>query len=248
MKTITDKFTVLAEDDLPFILRREPARITSNPLRLGEPARLFGAQTHIWGEQPSASDKKFKEYIISKEIQNISICIEDIQHLIGLIKILPQASDYSNKLIGKYIIIEIHNILSCIKNLSRASYDIKISCQQFAKNIKKLDKKYYSKTIRDKIVAHKHNDKQSSINLTMKEQADLWGSITSKILNEYIMLIHNFAHQLQTLATIEYRIMIQSNGTEIKGILAPLCGDDYNPFYEETKNWTPAESPNRDPV
>lgn len=242
MKTIKDKFTVLSEDDLPFILRREPARITSNPLRFGEPARIFSTQTHIVGEQPSEHDNIFKEYVIAKEIQNISICIEDIQHLIGLIKILPQASDYTNKLIGKYIIIEIHNILSCTKSLSRASSDIKSSCQQFAKNLKKLDKKYYSKIIRDKIVAHKHHDKQSSINLTLKEQADLWGSITSKILNEYIALIHNFACQLETLATIEYQVMFQSNGTEITGISPPLCGDNYNPFYDENKNWKPFAS------
>lgn len=239
MNHIVDKFTVLAEDDLPFILRREPARLTSNPFRLGEPGRLFGSQTHIWGDQPQADDEKFKNYIISKEIQNIAICIEDIQHLVALVKILPQASDYTNKLIGKYIIIEIHNILSCVKNLSRASSEFRCICQQFTKNIKKLDKKYYSENIRNKIASHRHQDKKSNINISPKEQSDLWNSIASNNLNEYINLIHDFAYQLQTVATIEYRIMFQSNGTEIKGVSPPLCGEEYNPFYEESRDWKP---------
>lgn len=45
--------------------------------------------------------------------------MDDINHLIDIIKMLLQASDYTNKLLGKYIILELTNIITSFGNLAK---------------------------------------------------------------------------------------------------------------------------------
>lgn len=216
--------------------------MTSNPLRIGEPARGFFAQTHIWNKQPDGSNpEELKAFLKSKELQNIAMCLEDINHLIELIKILPQASDYTNKLLGKFIILEMHNILSCFNNLANVSSDFKSLRQQLTKELRKLDRKYKFRDIRNVITAHKHYDKYATLNLSLKEQVDLWNLITSESLNAYLKTIQKFILKLHELAPLEYRSYFLTNNSTLNGIACPGCGDEYTPFYEETRNWKPED-------
>ena len=238
MNIIRDRYRVLSEEEFPLLLSREPTRFTSNPLRLGEPARVFGSQSHIWGKQPNKSDAGYKNFIRSKEMQNIAICMEDVNHLIAFIKIIPQASDYTNKLLGKYIILEINNISSCFQNLSQVSEDFRKVNSSLQKRLKNLDKKYRFKDVRNKMTAHKHH-KGSTLNLSMSEQIELWHAICSESLNAYLQMVHQHIAMLKPLAPFEQQQMFQANDAEMPGVLPPLCAEDYTPFYEETKAWRP---------
>jgi len=176
---------------------------------------VFGAQTHIWGDQPKESDPGFADFIRSKEMQNIAICAEDIEHLAALIKILPQASDYTNKLIGKYIILEINNISSCFQSLARASEDFRNINTSLQKQLKKLDKKHRFTDVRNKMAAHKHH-RGGRLNLTMSEQIDLCRAICSDSLNGYLDIIQQHIVKLAPLAPFEYKQMFLVNGEEIR--------------------------------
>lgn len=199
--------------EIPEILKPFPFRPTTNPLRYGEPERGYVAQKHIWGEQPKERDSKnYKKYIIAKEFQNIAVCAEDIEHLFALLTITKVASNYTNKLIGKYIIVEIQNILSCFQNLSNASNEFRTLYNSLNKDLLKLENEHNFGKIRNKIAAHKHADKKSTLNLSLEEQIILWKNITFSSLRIYYNKVAVYINQLDRLASNEYQIYFLMNG------------------------------------
>jgi hypothetical protein len=222
----------MEELKLPDCISILPIRVTGNPLRFGEPKRLFGAQSHIWGDQPEPTDEEeLKTYLKSKEIQNISICLDDIEHLFSILHLTKSASNYTNKLLGKYIILEIQNIVSCFKNLSRVSIEFRQLNDSLNKKYKELDKTYQFKEIRNKLTAHRHEDRNGTINLPMTDQINLWNSITANAIKSYYNVIILHINHLKQLAPQEYLMYLGINNQEIKGVLDVEEVKDYKEFY-----------------
>ena len=219
--------------EIPEILKALPIKTTTNPLRFGEPERGYVAQTHIWGEQPKdKNSKEYRKFIIAKEFQNIAICVEDIEHLFALLSITKDCSNYTNKLIGKYIIVEIQNILSCFQNLSNASNEFRTLYNGLNKELLKLEREHNFGRIRNNIAAHKHADKRSTLNLSLDEQIKLWENISYSSLRIYYNKVGEYLNQLNRLAQNEYQIYFLMNGMILNA--KSIEGDkNYSTFYPE---------------
>jgi len=91
------------------IAQRSSVHFTDNPLRYGEQKMAFAAYTNTWGKANS----------IQKQLQMINAIWEDIRSLSDILLVLSYANDYTKKLIGKYIIIELKSLFDCLTNLSK---------------------------------------------------------------------------------------------------------------------------------
>jgi len=102
-------------------------RVTSNPLRFAERNMLFAAQSKVWGSEENEQ----------KIIQIIALTFDDIEVLIGVLKVLGFASDYAKKLLGKYLIVELNNLYSLLSRLKEfnKSYEM-AEYQELIDNIK----------------------------------------------------------------------------------------------------------------
>jgi len=217
---------------MPKVLEKLPVRITVNPLRAGEPFRMSCITPAVVGAQPEKRNPNYAPYIIHREFQNIAVCAEDIEHLYALLEMAINASDYTLRLIGKYIIIELHSIESCLKNLKTASPALKTLVNEYEGKLNKLDEKHQFTKIRNKIAAHRHDDGNNSINLEMLKQVDLWRHITNDAIREYVDCLGEFQDKLQNLHPHEYGRYIKQNGRPIAGVTALAPQKDYVPFFK----------------
>lgn len=217
-------------EQLPAPLAKLPVRTTVSPLRAGERNRPFMKASNLWGDQPEKTDPDFTDFVVGKELENIAVCIEDIDHLIAILMLLRNASDYSQKLLGKYAILELHSVAACFKSLARASTELKIIAESYENALAILDAKHHFPNIRNKIAAHKHDDSRGLIGVSLERQNDLWKHITLDAIGDYLDCLQSHLAQVQVLHPEEYKSNILMNGQVLQGALGSPPDDDYTEF------------------
>lgn len=150
--------------------------MSGNPLRLGEPGIAFFAQSNTFGniENPQ------------KIIQMLGAIHEDIEVLFSLLNVLYKTNDYTKKLLGKYVIIEMNSVFILLQKLSKCDVRYKKEYYEpFLKEIAVLEKQFAFKVVRDKIAAHR------DVNVDLITSVNSWNKVTRYSIAKYLELIQN---------------------------------------------------------
>jgi hypothetical protein len=158
-----------------------------NPVRMFEQNVIFGCQETALSEEKN----------VSKILQTIGAAFEDIDMLLSILKILANANDYAKRLIGKYIIIELNSIYSCLSDLSKLSSEYSNDFFNLEETIKNMESKFNFRTIRNKISAHRDS------NLYFIETFGLFRDINRYSIIKYIKLFREHVNNLLEKYPIE---------------------------------------------
>lgn len=198
-------------------------RCTSNPLRFGERNLSQVIQTNTVNNEVNEQ----------KIIQLLSVTIEDISMIAGLLNITPFINDYAKKLLGKYAIIELNSLYT----LLNGSHDHKglkdfndiyqtVDLIKLNEEITKLENKYNFRNVRNKIAAHK------SANLDLMEYIKLWENITGDAILEYYNLfishINEILMKYYPEEKMQYFVMPQKT---MKAFFTERIENNYKPFH-----------------
>lgn len=202
---------------------------SGNPLRCGEPMICFGAQTNTWGGDDNPQ----------KVLQMAGAIWEDIETLKCVLYVLGFANNYTKKLIGKYIVIELNSLFMCFKRLSELDTDYKTTLfPDLLREIKALEDKYKFKAIRDKVAAHRDT------NIDIMAALEFWRNITRYTLNRYINIFADHLGEVLRKFPIEAKLYFGVRNFPLKGIVGVQDTEIYNtfdePFIEKDKNAQPA--------
>lgn len=198
-------------------------RSTSNPLRFGERNLSITIQTNTVNNTVS----------VQKIIQLISVTMEDISMIAAILELIAFVNDYTKKLLGKYAIIELSSIYILLKG-SKNYKGLKDFNNDYANNeflkledeIKKLEKKYNFKGIRNKIAAHKSAD------LNLNEYIDHWRNITGEVILKYFELFNIHINEVLTkYYPDEKSIYFIIPQHPLPGLFSERIESDYKPFH-----------------
>lgn len=189
-------------DDL--IKKKDECVVSSNPLRFGEPGVSFGAQTNTWGQNSSPQ----KQLILS------AVCVDDIEHIIAIMDSIGEVTEYTKKLLGRYIILEINSLYLCLQHLQ--DYDNQSMPKQlfdnFDQDVKDLEAKHGFRAIRNKITAHKDP------NLDVMKDIKFQKKITRKTINEYLKVFRKLIQDIAVYYPDEVRMYFDLCNQPMKGI------------------------------
>ncbi|KAF0144783.1 MAG: hypothetical protein FD156_1612 [Nitrospirae bacterium] len=191
--------------------------ISGNPLRCGEPMICFGAQTNTWGQDDNPQ----------KVLQMAAAIWEDIETLKSVLYVLGFANNYTKKLIGKYVVIELNSLFTCLKRLSELDAIYKTTlfpdllCQ-----IKVLEHKYKFKTIRNKVAAHRDT------NIDMMAALEFWQNITRYTLNKHINVFAAHLDAVLKNYPNEAKLYFRLRNLPLKGITGTQDPKSYRAFDE----------------
>jgi hypothetical protein len=169
---------------------------SGNPLRFGEPNIGYVAQSNTFSSNENTQ----------KIIQTIGAIDEDIEILMNILDYLYYTNDYTKKLIGKYIIIELNSMFSQFSKLTL--YDNNYKQNYFPKlerQIQVLEKKHSFNVIRNKIAAHRDT------NVDIMHSVTNWRKITRfnivKYINAFHLHIDDFLTKHYPMEKSEYFLM-----------------------------------------
>lgn len=200
---------------------------STNPLRYGEPSIAFYAQSNTW----KASEN------VQKILQTIGAIWQDIRSLQAILFVLGYSNNYTKKLVGKYIILELWSLFVKLKDLRK--YDANYRCNLHKKletDIKKLEhelnlqlmneklnKRLTLQVIRNKVSEHRDTD------LALSDTIDVWQKITRYNLCRYIKVFESHIRDLLANYDIEASLYF---GTEESKTLKPkdLQWSEDNPY------------------
>lgn len=193
---------------------------SGNPLRFGEPMICFGAHSNTWGKDDNPQ----------KVLQVAGAICEDIEVLKKILFVLGFANNYSKKLIGKYIIIEINSLYACFKRLSEFDENYKNKYfEPFTSRIHKLENKYRYKTIRNKVAAHRDT------NIDMITTMEFWQNITRYTINKYIAIFNEHLEKILLLYPDEAKLYYYTRNKTLKGAIEIENNEEYCAFDEPFK-------------
>jgi hypothetical protein len=222
---------------LPQLLVSGRVRMSANPLRLGERSVLSIMPLHPWGEQPPEDDREnWASYLRGRELLNIAICLDDIEHLCRVLEVIRDGTDYVQKLIGKYIVLEVMSAVACFRSLGRTSDELRNLASRLAKDLKALGKKHRFPEIRNRLAAHRHSDRQASINLSPEELIELWSHVSASAIDEHIGLLNVYVLSLQNLCPDEFQMIIATRNRECPGAIVENNNPDYVEFYDQSSS------------
>ncbi len=157
--------------------------MSGNPLRFGEPGVGFFAQSNMFGNLENPQ----------KIIQMLAAIHEDIEVLFSLLNLLYKTNDYTKKLLGKYVIIEMNSIFLLLQKLSKLDIRYKKEYyESFFKEIAVLEKQFAFKVVRDKIAAHR------DVNVDLITSVNSWNKITRYSISKYLELIEKHMNDFLT--------------------------------------------------
>ncbi|MDA8163531.1 MAG: hypothetical protein M0017_00670 [Desulfobacteraceae bacterium] len=202
---------------------------SGNPLRCGEPMICFGAQTNTWGEDDNPQ----------KVLQMAGAIWEDIATLKSVLYVLGFANNYTKKLIGKYIVIELNSLFNCLKRLSELDADYKITLfSELLCQINILEEKYKFRAIRNRVAAHRDT------NIDIMAALELWQNITRYTLNRYVNVFASHLDELLKKYQFEAKSYFFIRNVPLKGIVGIQDTETYKtfdePFIEEVKGDNPS--------
>ena len=217
IKNIKDKFQIDLLPEQIGILKN--GYFSGNPLRLGESNIGFIAQTNTFGSIENAQ----------KIIQTIGAIDEDIEILMNILDYLYYTNDYTKKLLGKYIIIELNSMF--VQLIKLCDYDANYKDKYFPKfkaQITALEKKCKFSVIRDTIGAHRDT------NVDIMHSVTNWGKITRFNIYKYIDAFHlhldDFLTKLYPMEKKEY-FLLRRDSTNSQ--LTTPMENDYERFDNE---------------
>jgi hypothetical protein len=176
-------------------LLRQPQCVflTTNPLRGGEPKAVFAARGNTWGKDDNAQ----------KIIQVAGSIWEDIDTLFRVLYVLGLANDYSKKLIGKYVVIEMNSLFATFGRLQERDQRYGDLYLGLKNNLKLVGRKYgrllIEERLRNKIAAHRDG------NLDIIETARLWRNITRFNIIKHLEVFGKHIYDLRQLYPDEAR-------------------------------------------
>ena len=216
-KTLKETIETGNPDFLPPLLA-EPKEIlvSSNPLRAGEPMICFGAQTNTWGEADNPQ----------KVLQVAGAIWEDIEVLKAVLYVLGQANNYTKKIIGKYIVIELNSLYSCLSRLAELDDRYKSSFDDLQSKILRLEKKYNFRAIRNQIAAHRDP------NVDIMTATNFWKNITRFTINRYIEAFCLHLTTVFQLYPFESKSYFGMQNIPLNGVLGTEKTDEYQTFDE----------------
>ncbi|MQL51457.1 hypothetical protein GFC01_04100 [Desulfofundulus thermobenzoicus] len=147
----------------------------------------------------------------------------------GILQILAFINDYSQKLIGKYFIVELNSLFNLLSKLTEYNTKYKsLEHKELLSEITKLENKFNFRYIRNKVAAHKDS------NIDLKSYADMWNSINFSSLNEYWRVFVNHIDKILTkYYPIEKKLYFLIQRETIAGAIATEDKKDaYKPFYD----------------
>lgn len=197
---------------------------SGNPLRFGEPKISSPIQSNVVTEYDNPQ----------KIIQLIGAIWEDIEILNNILYVLSYANDYTKKLIGKYIIIELRSLSSSFERLSQLDNEYKdnLYCR-FVDKVTQLDDKFKfgviktrKPVIRNKISAHRDS------NLDLMTAVELWAEITRYNLTKYIEVFAEHINELLKKYPFETKMYFTMRRTPYHDItdVVNLQDNHYKPF------------------
>lgn len=181
LKSIKDNFQL---DLLPEQIRiLKAAYISGNPLRFGEPNIGYAAQSNTFSSVENTQ----------KIIQTLGAIDEDIEILLNTLDFLYYSNDYTKKLLGKYIIIELNSMFVQLIKLCNHDNNYKLNYfPKFREQILALEKKYKFTVIRDQIAAHRDT------NVDIMHSVTNWKRITRFSIYKYIETFHTHLNDFLT--------------------------------------------------
>jgi hypothetical protein len=202
----------IPQEIVPEYIRGHQSIISGNPLRFGEPLVGFMAQGNTFGDIENAQ----------KIIQTMAAIDEDIQVIYSLLDLASVANNYTKKILGKYIIIELISLndqfikLASLNTIYKTQYFSK-----FKKELKTLEKKYSFLSLRNKIGAHRDT------NVSLMYSIESWRKITRFNITKYINLFHKHMDDFLTdLYPMEKRTYFLIRNQPIKGGTIVTPGED----------------------
>lgn len=176
----------LQDGDLPRkeLLPNFEYSLTCNPLRMTERNLSFGAISPDWGKQPIS---------VSKIILLVTMTVDDLKMLIGILEITAYLNDYAKKLLGKFVVIELQSLYNLLRSLANSDQlkgfheGFKKDFENFNEQMKQLETKYSFRFIRDKIAAHKDQD------LDVLDYLKAWSKINKESITEFLNVMIDFA-------------------------------------------------------
>ncbi len=200
---------------------------TDNPLRFGERKMAFAAYTNTWGAENSKQ----------KQLQMVNAIWEDIRSLSDILFVLGFANDYTKKLVGKYVIIEINSLFICLTNLSKLDRNYESTLyQELLQNIRHLEQMFQFKAIRDKVAAHRDT------NLSLLDTISLWRNITRYNISKYIDVFADHLTALSRQYPGDLTLGLRQSPVGVVDIESPP-DNSYQPFdepFEPTNSLTRA--------
>ena len=189
---------------------------SGNPMRFGEPKIAYGAQTNTWGKKDNAQ----------KIIQNIGSVFEEIHILINILYVLSFGNDYTKKIIGKYIILELNTLFSLFKKLCKHDKNYHTNVfPDLESGIKKLEEELNIKFIRDKFAAHRDTD------ISLFDIYHMWQKITRQNIFKYVELFQNHLEKLPQNYHFEKRMYFNKYDRHLgDDILDTTDNEHYEPF------------------
>ena len=193
-------------------------RLTSNPLRMGERNRIFGAQGNTF----------HKEVTLQKVLQLLSVAREALLSLAGLLELAIFTNDFTKKLLAKYIIVELSTMMTLFKGLSRLDDSYRAAeYRDLVRSVRRLDKKNVFRRIRNKLGAHLDAD------LDLAEYVSLWAAVSSDKVFAFVNVIEDHLIALmKSRYPHEYVLYFLASEKDVLGIseVAHAPTREYVPF------------------
>jgi len=218
------------------LLPHESVVFTGNPLRAGEPNVAFAAQTNAWGGAENAQ----KLLLLAGAIW------DDIRNLMAMLELLAYSGDYSKKLIGKYVVVELQSLFACLRKLQKHDPNYQPLFQKLSQEIEGL-KELGFRTIRDKIAAHRDSD------LDIEQMVALWRRLTRYNVNKFLDIFGAHLSDLHQLYPDEIRSYFVSPrpAAGLHGSPPPAEDSDHDPTayapFDPPWRETASEKPVHDP-
>ncbi len=158
----------------PFIKPEPGVKFSGNPLRFLE------KNVGPIGSPLTWSRGKSREKILVI----IKVCIDNIQVLISVINLLLFANDYTKKVLGKYVVVELYWIYQLFGKLSKTNREYRDNEYEELKNaVLDLEKSYNLQGLRDQIGAH------IDVDIGLSDYIKYWNNLNIDILTEYYELL-----------------------------------------------------------
>jgi hypothetical protein len=167
---------LLKSGDLPNrFIRPEPGvKYSGNPLRfLEKDIGPIGSRL-IWAEGTSGE----------KILVIIGVCIDNIRVLISVIDLLLFANDYTKKVLGKYVVVELYWIYQLLGKLSKTNREYRDNeYRELEEAVLDLEKSNNLQGLRNKIAAH------MDVDIGLSDYIKYWNNLNIGILTEYYELL-----------------------------------------------------------
>jgi hypothetical protein len=167
---------LLKRGDLPdpFIKPEPGVKFSGNPLRFLEKNIGPIGSPLIWAEGKSGE----------KILVIIKVCIDNIRVLVSVIGLLLFANDYTKKVLGKYVVVELYSIYQLLGELSKTNREYRENeYRELEEAVLDLEKSNDLRNLRRKIGAH------MDVDIGLSDYIKYWNNLNIDILTEYYELL-----------------------------------------------------------